>query len=215
MANDNRLISVGSFAAKTAVMGPGRRACLWVAGCDRNCPHCATPEYHRADANPLSDVQAIFDRVLRAKDKYGLEGFSISGGEPFAQAPALAELCRLIRPLGLSTLCWTGYRESELRGSAAPPGAADLLAELDVLIDGPFVYEQVCGDLPLRGSGNQRLRLLTDRYCENDFADLAGQFEIVNDGQLTDKNQLVLRGVIDIEVFRTITDALGITVMEK
>ena len=44
------------------------------------------------------------------------------------------------------------------------PGAAGLLAETDLLIDGPYVRELDDGR-SLRGSSNQRVLPLTDRYA--------------------------------------------------
>jgi anaerobic ribonucleoside-triphosphate reductase activating protein len=106
--------------------------------------------------------------LRRARDRYGLEGVSFSGGEPFLQAAALARLARGCRRLGLSVLAWSGFTLEELRGASAPSGAAALLDELDVLIDGPFVRE-LSGEDCLRGSSNQRVIQLTDRYGEADL----------------------------------------------
>jgi anaerobic ribonucleoside-triphosphate reductase activating protein len=64
------------------------------------------------------------------------------------------------RQLGLSTLAFSGYTIDEIR---ALPGGPDVLARLDVLIDGRYVARDRLAS-GLRGSANQRIQLLTDRY---------------------------------------------------
>ena len=49
---------------------------------------------------------------------------------------------------------------------AAVPHADELLAQTDLLVDGPYVQELDDGK-SLRGSSNQRVHLLTPRYAEH------------------------------------------------
>lgn len=91
------------------------------------------------------------------------DGITISGGEPFLQAPALAELIGLVREReDLGVICYTGRTYEELRESIE---AQPLLEVIDLLIDGPYVLELDDG-LPLRGSSNQRLVHLSGRYSD-------------------------------------------------
>ena len=83
------------------------------------------------------------------------DGLSFSGGEPFSQAKNCTALARAARKAGLNVWCWTGYTfEALLSGSDAQ---RELLQEIDVLIDGPFVLEEWTQELPWRSSRNQRL----------------------------------------------------------
>ena len=51
------------------------------------------------------------------------------------------------------------------------PGQRDLLKELDILIDGPYIHSEKA-PLKWRGSQNQRIHLLADRYSpENIFTE--------------------------------------------
>jgi anaerobic ribonucleoside-triphosphate reductase activating protein len=61
-------------------------------------------------------------------------------------------------------MTFTGHEPEELRGT----GARALLAELDVLVTGRFVLAERDLTLPWRGSRNQRVLFLTDRYSEAD-----------------------------------------------
>lgn len=94
----------------------------------------------------------------------GIEGVTYTGGEPMLQAGALAELGARVRAGGLSVVCYTGYTLDELRDSGNPH-VAQLLAGVDVLIDGPYMPEQA-GYALWRGSRNQKVHFLTDRYAD-------------------------------------------------
>jgi len=86
-----------------------------------------------------------------------------------AQAKALAELVRAARvDRDLGVVCFTGYRLERLRAPDAPAGAADLLDAIDVLIDGTYLAARNDGR-GLRGSDNQRIHYLTDRYRDNGY----------------------------------------------
>jgi anaerobic ribonucleoside-triphosphate reductase activating protein len=81
-------------------------------------------------------VEELAQRIL-ANPKN--QGVTFSGGEPFWQAPALAQLAALVKAAGLNVMSFPGFTLKKLRSADAPPGAKDLLAYLDLLIDGPFV----------------------------------------------------------------------------
>ena len=85
-----------------------------------------------------------------------LDGITLSGGEPFCQPEPLAELARLVHGMGKDVTVFTGWTYEQLL-EKNDPGVNALLAETDVLIDGPFVLEQRNLELRFRGSENQRL----------------------------------------------------------
>jgi anaerobic ribonucleoside-triphosphate reductase activating protein len=91
----------------------------------------------------------------------GIDGVTFSGGEPFAQATALAELAKKLHECGLTVVCYTGYTLKQLRAGNRENWNA-LLEQIDLLIDGPFIQEQRCHK-PYRGSANQIIHFLTDR----------------------------------------------------
>ena len=152
-------INLHSFLARSTENGPGTRAVLWVQGCARNCPGCFNPATHDPGAGTLVAIETLADRILPLA---GIEGLTISGGEPFLQAAALAALGKRLKAHDLGVIVFTGFTLAEL----TQPGDADweaLLAQTDLLIDGPFVQSLAC-ELPLRGSRNQTLCYLSDRY---------------------------------------------------
>jgi anaerobic ribonucleoside-triphosphate reductase activating protein len=137
-------------------LGPGRRVALWVRGCDLRCPGCMAVDLWRPGApTPLDEVESL---VVPGLERYGK--LTISGGEPFRQAAALAELVRRLRArLPLEVLVYSGYTLAELE---ARDGSAALLDAVDLLIDGR--YEERRSDLlRWRGSDNQSVHVLSRR----------------------------------------------------
>src|SRR5690606_38213583 len=87
------------------------------------------------------------------------------GGEPFAQAEALADVARRVREqAGLSAMVFTGYTLEQLRAAQRPDWDA-LLGATDLLVDGLYVREQFETRRRWIGSANQRAHFLTDRYA--------------------------------------------------
>jgi anaerobic ribonucleoside-triphosphate reductase activating protein len=62
----------------------------------------------------------------------------------------------------LNVICFTGSTLERLHTHPPGPGVAELLAQVDLLIDGPYVAALNEGR-GLRGSRNQRFHYLTDR----------------------------------------------------
>ena len=84
-----------------------------------------------------------------------VRGLTFSGGEPFSQAEAFGELARMLKAAGYEVASYTGYTfEQLLEGTQAQK---DLLAQLDILVDGEFVLAKRNLDLRFRGSENQRI----------------------------------------------------------
>ena len=84
------------------------------------------------------------------------KGVTFSGGEPFAQATGFAKLARLLRAAGYELAAYTGYTFEQLY-AMEDPAIRDLLGQLEILVDGPFVEEERSLSLRFRGSRNQRI----------------------------------------------------------
>lgn len=80
---------------------------------------------------------------------------TLSGGDPLLQPYGTRELIhRIKQELGYNVWCFTGYTWEEI---LACPDLLDVVRELDVLVDGPFVQSERDISLRFRGSRNQRL----------------------------------------------------------
>lgn len=178
-------IDLGRFeSCVTNAIGPGRRAGLWVRGCPFRCPGCCSPEFQQTGQSENAvDVSRVIDWIKLARREHNTEGITFSGGEPFLQAEALAEVAKVARQLGLSVQCWTGYTLEELRAPNAPHQAVALLQEIDVLIDGRFEQDQPSA--PMRGSVNQRIYFLTGRYDETHYTQQPLELRLDSLGSLT------------------------------
>jgi len=169
--------------------GPGVRFVVWFQGCSLGCPGCFNPGTHAAGGT-ATDVVALLATIAATA---GIEGVTLSGGEPFEQPEAALALLRGARELGLSTLAFSGFAIDELR---ARPLGEELLAALDVLIDGRYVAGERLGT-GLRGSANQRIHLLGPRYTRADVeATPVAEVRIAPDGTV------VLTGVDPVKLRR-------------
>ncbi len=150
-------LNIMGYVDESEVNGPGCRAVVWVQGCLRECPGCFNPESWSFESNQLIAVDTLADTILSNPRNTGV---TFSGGEPFWQAPALAALARRVKAAGLNVMSFTGFTLAQLRGETAPAGAEELLAELDILVDGPFM-ESLAVHSPdsLVSSKNQRVHV--------------------------------------------------------
>jgi len=174
-------LNIAAMAGCTQALGPGLRAVVWVQGCPLNCPGCLAPDWIPfVPATPMTP-----EKILEGLDLDRISGMTFSGGEPMSQAGGLAALARLARQKkGLDLICFTGYRYERLLKNPPNRGVPELLAEVDVLIDGPFI-QSLNDSVGLRGSANQRVIHLTSRLREYDFESNARKVEItVRDGEL-------------------------------
>ena len=146
-------------------LGYGRRLGLWVQGCGIGCRGCVS----RDTWDPRGGWEADAADVIawcEARRARGIDGMTISGGEPFQQPRALAGLLEALdawrggleRPFDV--LCYSGLPLGSLRRRHA-----DILARLDALIPEPYVEGTPGAASPApgrwRGSANQPLVALT------------------------------------------------------
>jgi anaerobic ribonucleoside-triphosphate reductase activating protein len=181
-------VRVHATEARSRANGPGARFVVWMQGCTLGCPGCFNPTTHDAAGGSSVEVSAIAAEMRASAS----EGLSLSGGEPLQQAAAAVALLDAARALGMSTLAFSGYTIDEIRGL---PHGAEVLARLDVLIDGRYVSTERLAT-GLRGSANQRIQLLTDRYAMSDIeATPVAEVRISATGEaiLTGVNPLKLR----------------------
>jgi anaerobic ribonucleoside-triphosphate reductase activating protein len=151
-------VRIHAFEPRSRANGPGARFVVWFQGCTLGCPGCFNPTTHDPAGGRRIALDDLIGELTRARP--GIEGLSLSGGEPLQQPEAACAVLDAARALQLSTLAFSGYTLDEIRGL---PGGPDVLARLDVLIDGRYVARDRLAT-GLRGSANQRIQLLTARY---------------------------------------------------
>lgn len=156
-------INIAAIVERTRAEGPGDRFAVWVQGCPLRCPGCCNPELLAQVPREALRPEDLLPRVMSA----GVEGVSLLGGEPMAQAEALAPFAEGLRALGMSLMVYTGWTLAELRARREP--AVDrILAVTDLLLDGRYDARLPETERRWAGSSNQALHFLTDRYDPSD-----------------------------------------------
>jgi anaerobic ribonucleoside-triphosphate reductase activating protein len=154
-------LTISRISDRTAVLGPGIRAAVWVRGCPLRCDGCVSPEDLPFEGGITTTAAAVAARLNALPAD--VTGVTFSGGEPMAQAAGLAALVdRLRAARDWSVMSYTGFTLEHLRRHG-DPGQRRLLSQVDILVDGPYLKARHAS-LAWRGSSNQRLLFLTDRH---------------------------------------------------
>ena len=145
------MISVLSIVHDTMVDGPGFRTSIYCAGCPNHCPGCHNPQSWDISHGTMTSTDELMKEIM--SDPFA--NVTFSGGDPMFQAKGFAELARAIREQSSKSIwCFTGYLFENL---VKNPEQLELLRQIDVLVDGPFVQALRDEDLFFRGSSNQRI----------------------------------------------------------
>ena len=149
-------IRISHTESHTDLLGPGDRFVIWVHGCCFDCEGCLARNTRFGAYRDVS-VRDLAREIIDS----GCDGITVSGGEPFLQAEALAELVREVRRgRDMGVIVYSGFTLEELREKN---GCEGLLGLADILIDGRYIRELDDGRAYI-GSANQRLHYLTGRY---------------------------------------------------
>ena len=151
---------ISQLVQDSIVDGPGLRFVVFTQGCTHACPGCHNPGTHDVAGGMEMSVEGV---IAEMQKNPLTDGLTLSGGEPFLQAEDCAKIARVARAGGLNVWCYTGYTLETLKQM---PEAQVLLAEIDVLVDGPFLLAQKDLRLVWRGSENQRV---IERDCFDGF----------------------------------------------
>ena len=162
------------------VDGPGERAVIHFAGCSVGCKGCFNPQTHDATAPGVwrDSAKLIARAMLTVSPRV-----TISGGEPTDQMEGLYALCLALREQGCDDIVmFTGKRvEAHQRNMLWNLLIANEM--VDVVVDGPFVQGRIA-TTGLRGSDNQRILPITDKWTEDDFQDREIEFTLGEDGKV-------------------------------
>ncbi|MCF2147661.1 radical SAM protein [Desmonostoc muscorum LEGE 12446] len=154
------LLNVAEICPVTRTLGPGQRFVIWVQGCCFRCENCISPDWIPQQQATLVDPFKLADYILSVP---GIEGLTVSGGEPMLQATALCELfIYLRRHRDLSIICYSGFTLKQLQ-TKSDPNINTILTLVDVLIDGQYIPE-LNDNKGWRGSSNQVVHFLTSRH---------------------------------------------------
>ncbi len=156
MKQSNETIRLAAdLQSDSIVDGPGLRTVIWTQGCGHHCFGCQNPQTW--DFNGGGEVP--IEMVLEAIDELEYQtGITFSGGDPMYQPEACNEIADYCKKKGYNIWCYTGFTFEEImKLSKKKPIYLDFLSNIDVLVDGRFVQEELDLSILFRGSRNQRL----------------------------------------------------------
>lgn len=143
--------------------GVGCRTVLFVCGCRHHCKHCFQPETWDFNFGKPFTEKEEKEIIKSLSDQY-TAGLTLLGGEPFEpeNQKVLKPFIEKIKELYPEKSLWaySGYTLEELLDEKSPCHTNDtlqMLKQIDVLVDGEFVFEKKNIMLPYRGSENQRV----------------------------------------------------------
>ena len=164
---ENLFLNIATTMARSRANGPGVRAVIWVQGCTIGCTGCYNNFTHEHAPKKLSSPKKIAEWINSIDE---IEGITFSGGEPFEQAIAISSVIELVnseRNTPLSVFIFTGF-DFETLGQSKDRAVQRLLSLTDMLSAGPYIASLSQENLLWRGSSNQELIYLTDRYSRSD-----------------------------------------------
>ncbi|WP_114192210.1 anaerobic ribonucleoside-triphosphate reductase-activating protein [Edaphovirga cremea] len=142
------------------VNGPGTRCSLFVSGCVHECRGCYNKSTWKLDSG-IPFTREMEDRIIDDLNdtRVKRQGLSLSGGDPLhpQNVPAILQLVQRVRTecVDKDIWVWTGYQLSELT-----PLQNQVVALINVLVDGKFVQDLKDPSLIWRGSSNQVIHKL-------------------------------------------------------
>jgi anaerobic ribonucleoside-triphosphate reductase activating protein len=154
-------LQVAKVIVGTEAEGPGKRAAIWLQGCPLRCPGCCNPEMLKTTGGEARSIASLTNELCQAD----IEGITILGGEPFAQAEGAALLAQAAQEAGLSVMVFSGFTLAALRDRKDPATDA-LLGCCDILVDGMYLADEPESERRWIGSKNQVMHFLTPRYSE-------------------------------------------------
>ena len=144
------MLRVIDIAEGTSVDGPGLRTSIYFSGCIHQCPGCHNPQSWDIKAGTPTSIEDLMKVI-----EYNGFNVTFSGGDPLCQIEEVTQLAKEIKcRLGYNIWCYTGYLWENIVDT---PEYRQLLENIDVVVDSPFVLALRDTDLRFRGSSNQRI----------------------------------------------------------
>lgn len=171
------------------VLGPGKRIGIWFNGCNHHCLGCSNPELWTPQERYKTTLDILMRLIEHICKTQLVDGFTLTGGDPFAQSDALQQLLPELTKFSDDILVYTGFDYDEVLLKYP-----EIVSQIGVLIDGKYIQERNSGVI-LRGSDNQRIIILNEQLTDKYHRYLAtAQNEI--------QNFTALDGVISVGIHR-------------
>lgn len=157
-------IFVKDIIKQTMADGPGLRTSIYCSGCWHKCKGCHNPQTWDLYSGKEIDVDDLVDLIV--EDEW-IDGVTFTGGDPLYQSDGFIELAKKIKEKSNKNIwLYTGFTMEEIK-MLCP----EILRYVDWVVDGPYIEELRDIDLKFRGSSNQMIWKIVDRFpiLDEDF----------------------------------------------
>lgn len=145
-------IRLAGVISESYTDGVGIRYVIFTQGCNHHCKNCHNPETWSFEDGNEYNIDKLVDII---NQNPMLDGVTISGGDPMYRPDETLNLIKAIRnKTKLNIWVYTGYTWEEC---LADSKKIDILNNIDILVDGPYMEELRSLHLRFRGSSNQRI----------------------------------------------------------
>lgn len=148
-------IRLADIIDTSLVNGSGLRSVIFCTYCEHNCPGCHNKELQSNDIGEYISITNIFN-ILEKNKAVTKKKVTFSGGDPFYQAEAFANLAKLLKENGYNIWCYSGFTLEEIKNSN-DTHKLNLLKSIDVLVDGRYIESLKTGAKKYTGSRNQNI----------------------------------------------------------
>ena len=140
--------------------GDGLCVSFYTQGCPHHCPGCHNPQTWDFEGGKEFPASLLDELIVRLNAQGIQRPLCILGGEPLCNENLFLTnlLVSTVREKSPHTkiLIWTGYTYEELEKNGSPH-MKNILANVNTIIDGPYIQEERDITLKMRGSRNQRI----------------------------------------------------------
>ena len=143
------------------VNGEGVCVSLFMQGCEKHCSGCFNPDTWDFEGGKEVSSFDLANYIIELLNTNGVQrNFSILGGEPLhpknrQETLFIIQIIRHVYP-DIKIWIWTGYTIEELK-AMNDKVINEILDNINVLIDGPYIEAKRDLSLPYCGSYNQRI----------------------------------------------------------
>lgn len=145
---------------------PGICVSFFTQGCPHHCEGCHNPETWDFSGGKEFSQEALSSLITSLTANGVQRNLAIMGGEPLCQENLFLVnlvICAVKEQLpNIKIYLWTGYLYEDLQKNP-DKNLQNILSNIDVLIDGPFIKSERDITLFMRGSKNQRILYLNKK----------------------------------------------------
>ena len=164
-------IYVKKIIHQTMADGPGLRVSVYCSGCYHKCKGCHNPQTWDMFSGELTSIDTILNEIK--EDTYS-SGVTFTGGDPMYQVETFTELAKRIKEeTDKDIWLYTGFVMSKILNE---PRLSQILKYVDYVVDGPYVEDLRDTDLKFRGSSNQTIYKIVDRFPILDYEFMCSKY---------------------------------------